>query len=126
MGFEIVSLGQVAITVASVARAKDFYTDVIGLEHLFDAGPNLVFLSAKNVRIMLTAPENEFNPGNNSVLYFKVDNVDSAHQSATAKGAQDAGAPHMIAEMSDHELWMGFVKDPDGNLVGFMEERPLS
>jgi len=24
--------------------------------------------------------------------------------------------------MPDHELWMAFVRDPDGNLVGLMSE----
>jgi len=25
--------------------------------------------------------------------------------------------------LSDHELWTGFLRDPDGNLVGLMEEK---
>jgi hypothetical protein len=25
--------------------------------------------------------------------------------------------------MPDHELWMGFIRDPDGNLLGVMEEK---
>jgi methylmalonyl-CoA/ethylmalonyl-CoA epimerase len=25
--------------------------------------------------------------------------------------------------MPDHELWIAFVRDPDGNLVGLMEEK---
>jgi len=29
----------------------------------------------------------------------------------------------MAAQMPDHELWMGFVKDPDGNTIGIMEEK---
>jgi methylmalonyl-CoA/ethylmalonyl-CoA epimerase len=31
----------------------------------------------------------------------------------------------MAAKMEDHELWIGFIRDPDGNLVGLMEEKPL-
>jgi len=27
--------------------------------------------------------------------------------------------------MEDHELWIGFIRDPDGNLIGLMEEKPL-
>ena len=59
----------------------------------------------------------------NSVLYFQVADVDEAHESALKLGAIDGGAPHLIAKMSDHELWMGFLKDPDDHLVGLMEER---
>jgi hypothetical protein len=29
----------------------------------------------------------------------------------------------MVARMPDHELWLAFVKDPDGNLLGLMEEK---
>ena len=30
--------------------------------------------------------------------------------------------PRMVAKMPDHDLWIGFVKDMDGNLVGLMSE----
>jgi len=32
-------------------------------------------------------------------------------------------APHLIARMPDHELWMAFFRDPDRNLLALMEER---
>ena len=28
-----------------------------------------------------------------------------------------------VAKMPVHELWIGFLRDPDGNLVGLMEEK---
>ena len=72
---------------------------------------------------MLTMPEGDSSPGNNSVIYYRVQNVNEAHELALSAGAKDGGSPHMIAKMPDHELWMAFLKDPDGNLVGLMEER---
>lgn len=30
----------------------------------------------------------------------------------------------MAAKMADHDLWIGFLLDPDGNLIGLMEEKP--
>lgn len=119
----ILGVGQVALAVSDVAAAKSFYADVVGLTHLFDAGPDLAFLDAGGLRIMLSKPEGLAEVGRNSVLYYRVASVDRAHTEALAKGAADAGAPHMIAQMPDHELWMGFIRDPDGNLVGLMEER---
>jgi|GEM_PF-386347 len=123
MSQKILGLGQVAITVSDIARARAFYCGTLGLNHLFDSGPNLAFLSVGRVRIMLTRPENGQDAGKNSVLYFHVENVDRAHSDALKMGAVDGGAPHLIAKMSDHELWMGFLKDPDDHLVGLMEER---
>ena len=116
-------IGQIAITVSSVATALPFYRDVLGLRFLFQAGAELAFLDAGGVRIMLTGPDGAGTVGASSVLYFRVSGLDAVHAAVLARGAQDGGAPHMIARMPDHELWMAFVRDPDGNMVGMMEER---
>jgi len=28
-----------------------------------------------------------------------------------------------VAKMPDHELWMAFLSDPDGNMLALMEEK---
>src|SRR5262245_24229400 len=38
-------IGQIAVTVADVAKALPFYRDVLGLKFLFSPGPNLAFLA---------------------------------------------------------------------------------
>jgi methylmalonyl-CoA/ethylmalonyl-CoA epimerase len=106
-----------------VAQAKRFYHEVLGLKLLFDAGPNLSFLAAGSVRIMLTKPEGAGEVGKNSILYFKTADADATFKAVVERGAKPEQAPHLVARMPDHELWMGFVRDPDGNLVGLMEER---
>jgi hypothetical protein len=63
-------LGQVALAVSDVAAALHFYRDVLGLRFLFSAGPNLAFLAAGDVRIMLTLPQGAGKAGANSILYF--------------------------------------------------------
>ena len=117
------NLGQIAITVSDVAKATVFYRDVLGLSFLFGAGPNLAFLAAGAVRIMLTTPQGHGEVGKNSVLYFKVTDLVAAHAAIVARGAANERAPQLTAKMPDHELWIGFVRDPDGNLVGLMEEQ---
>lgn len=116
-------IGQIAITVSDVAKATEFYRDVLGLTFLFPAGPNLAFLAAGNVRIMLTTPQGHGEVGKNSVLYFKVTELVGAHAEIVALGARNERDPQLAAKMPDHELWIGFVRDPDGNLVGLMEEK---
>ncbi len=116
-------LGQIAFTVADVARATVFYRDVLGLKLLFSAGPNLAFFAAGTVRLMLSTPQGHGEPGKNSVLYFKVQDIVAAHAAIVARGAKDERAPQLAAKMPDHELWIGFVRDPEGNLVGLMEEK---
>ncbi len=118
------AIGQIAITVSDVAPAVAFYRDTLGLKFLFAAGPNLAFLAAGGVRLMLTTPQGHGEAGKNSVLYFKVDgDITAAHAAIVARGAKNERAPQLTAKMPDHELWIGFVRDPDGNLVGLMEEK---
>ena len=116
-------IGQIAITVSDVAQATAFYRDVLGLKFLFPAGPNLAFLAAGSVRLMLTTPQGAGEVGKNSILYFKVTDIAAAHAAVIARGAKNERAPQLMAKMPDHELWMGFVRDPDGNIVGLMEEK---
>lgn len=117
------ALGQVALTVSDVALALTFYRDLLGLQFLFSAGPNLAFLAAGPVRLMLTTAQGEGHAGANSVLYFKVTDVEAAHAGLVARGARNERAPQLAAKLDDHDLWIGFLRDPDGNLVGLMEEK---
>lgn len=116
-------IGQIALVVSDVARATIFYRDVLGLKFLFPAGPHLAFLAAGSVRIMLSTPQGHGEAGKNSILYFKVTDVVGTHAAILARGATNERAPQLTAKMPDHELWIGFVRDPDGNLVGLMEEK---
>lgn len=118
-----VSIGQVAITVSDVEAATKFYRDIIGLKFLFAAGPNLAFLSDGAIRIMLSTPQGAGKVGANSILYFKVASIESTYQAMLDQGATPERPPQMAAQMPDHQLWIGFVRDPDGNLVGIMEEK---
>ncbi len=115
-------IGQIALTVSDVARATAFYRDVLGLTFLFAAGPNLAFLAAGSVRLMLTVPQGHGEAGKNSVLYFKTADIAATHAAVVARGAADERAPALAAKMPDHDLWIGFVRDPDGNLIGLMSE----
>lgn len=117
------TIHQIAITVSDVETAVDFYHKVLGLELLFRAGPNLAFLDADGVRIMLTTPQGAGTVGGNSVLYFRVQNIVEVHDSLVEQGAVNEREPELAAKMPDHELWTGFLRDPDGNLVGLMEEK---
>jgi predicted enzyme related to lactoylglutathione lyase len=116
-------IGQIAITVSDVDRALVFYRDVLGLQFLFAPSPELAFLVAGDVRIMLSTPQGAGRVGANSILYFKTDAIEARHARMLESGATDERAPQLAARMPDHELWIGFVRDPDGNLVGLMEEK---
>lgn len=117
------TIRQIAISVADVAIALPFYRDVLGLKFLFSPAPTLAFLDAAGVRVMLSTPQGAGRVGCNSTLYFTVSEIASAHAAILARGAKNESAPHLVAKMPDHDLWIAFIRDPDGNLVGLMEEK---
>ncbi len=117
------TIGQIAVTVSDVSAALGFYRDALRLRFLFSAGPNLAFLDAGGVRLMLSTPQGAGTVGHNSILYFKVSDIVGAYADIVARGAVSERAPQLTATLPDHELWTGFLRDPDGNLVGLMEEK---
>ena len=115
-------IGQIAVIVHDLDRAVAFYRDVLGLPLLFQAPPKLAFFDCAGVRLMLSPPEDpEFDhPG--SVLYFKVADIQGTWAALRAGGADLRSEPHLVARMPDHELWMAFFKDPEGNTLALMSE----
>lgn len=115
------TIGQVSMRAKDIARAIAFYRDTLGMRHLFTFG-TLSFFDCAGVRLMLGLPEKpEFDhPG--SVLYFKVDDIRAAHETLTARGVTFESAPHLIAKMPDHELWMAFFYDSEANMLALMSE----
>jgi methylmalonyl-CoA/ethylmalonyl-CoA epimerase len=76
-----------------------------------------------DVRLMLSAPEGDFVPGGSTVLYLRVADMDAEHEALVGRGVAFIDAPHLIARMPDHELWMCFFRDPDGHTLALMSER---
>jgi predicted enzyme related to lactoylglutathione lyase len=120
---KVSEIGQIAITVSDVETVLPFYRDVLGLTFLFQPAPTLAFLDADGVRLMLTTPQGAGTVGKNSTLYFKVSRIEEAHAEILQRGATEERAPALAATMPDHQLWIGYLRDPDGNLVGLMEEK---
>jgi methylmalonyl-CoA/ethylmalonyl-CoA epimerase len=119
---QLSTIGQIAMIAKDVSRATAFYRDRLGMKFLFEF-PGLAFFDCDGVRLMISKPEKaEFDhPG--SILYFKVRDIDAAHTDLVAKGVEFTDAPHLIAKLPDHELWMAFFKDSEGNTLALMEER---
>jgi len=40
-----------------------------------------------------------------------------------SRGVSFEQEPELVAQMPDHELWMAFLKDPDGNMLALMWEK---
>ncbi len=116
------AIGQIAITVADVDRAIAYYRDTLGMRLLFQF-PGLGFFDCGGVLLMLTKPEKP-GEGYSSIVYFKVPDIRQAHAALAGRGVAFEREPHLTARMPDHDLWMAFFRDLDGNLLALMCEAP--
>jgi len=118
-------IGQIAITVQDLPRAVAFYRDALGIRFLFEAPPNMAFFDCGGVRLMMSLPEQEGSAAGqrfNSILYFQVDDIQQAARDLEARGVSFEQAPHRIAQLPHADLWMGFFRDMDRNLLALMSE----
>ena len=120
---ELNEIGQIAITVGDVEKATVFYRDTLGLKHLFSAPPGLAFFACGSVRLMLSRSEKPDSERFSAALYFKVADIEATRKTLGGKGVAFEAEPHLVARMSDQELWMAFFRDPDRNLLALMCEK---
>ena len=124
-GFGISRIGQVAITVGDLRRAVAFYRDVLGLRLLFEAPPAMAFFDCGGVRLMLSPPEQAGPVAGQqfgSILYYAVDEIQQAARALEARGVHFEQPPHVVARLPHADLWMAFLRDPDGHLLAIMSE----
>ena len=122
--FGLSRIGQIGITVTDVERSVAFYRDSLGMKLLFQY-PGLGFFDCAGVRLMLSPPEGA-RESYSSVIYFRVPDIEEAYQQLGTRGVEFERAPHLVARMADHDLWMAFFRDPDRNLLALMCEVPLA
>jgi methylmalonyl-CoA/ethylmalonyl-CoA epimerase len=81
------------------------------------------FFQCGDIRLLIGAQETVTARGG-TILYFKVGNIKETHALLKDQGVEFVAEPHLVAKMPDHELWIGFLKDPDDNVLAVMSEVP--
>jgi methylmalonyl-CoA/ethylmalonyl-CoA epimerase len=115
-------IGQIAVVVQDLDRAVAFYRDALGLRFLFQAPPKLAFFDCGGVRLMLDVPEEAEFKHSSSILYYRVDDIQGTWAALRGRGVEFRDEPHLVARMPDHELWMAFFRDTEGNTLALMSE----
>ena len=113
------SIGQIAILVKDLARATEFYREKLAMKYLF-AAANLALFDCGGIRLMLGKPEKP--EMGTSTIYFKVPEINDAYEQMRSRGVEFVDQPHLIAKLPDHDLWMTFFRDSEGNLLSLMSE----
>jgi DNA-binding CsgD family transcriptional regulator/catechol 2,3-dioxygenase-like lactoylglutathione lyase family enzyme len=122
--FALGPVGQISMTVSDIARSEAWYRDVLGLPHLYTFG-TLAFFDCDGTRLYLGEPENGKMPDDQSVLYFRVPDIDAAFDTLKGRGVEFEGAPHLIHRHENGiEEWMAFFRDPDRHILALMSQVP--
>ena len=115
-------IGQIALAVSNTDRSEAFY-EKLGLRKLYRYG-DLAFFDCAGIRLMLSPNDDGAAIVPQGAIYFRVADLALTVTELRAKGLELFSEPHLIAPMPDHDLWMAFIKDPDGHLIGLMMEAP--
>jgi DNA-binding CsgD family transcriptional regulator/catechol 2,3-dioxygenase-like lactoylglutathione lyase family enzyme len=115
---ELGAIGQIARSVKDIGEAVAWHRDVLGLKHLYTFG-KLAFFDCGGVRLYL----DENGGAADSVIYFRVPDILSAHGALQARGIEFVSPPHLIHRHADGlEEWMAFFKDNEGRTLGIMSQ----
>ena len=117
----LAQIGQINVRVLDLPRAIAFYRDALGMKFLFDV-PRMGFFDCAGVRLLLALPEDAAEDHPSSTLYFKVDDIQAATAALRDRSVKIISEPHLIAKMPDHDLWMSFFEDSEGNTMALMSE----
>jgi len=120
--FGLGAIGQIALRAHDLDRAVAFYRDTLGMRFLFTAPPGLAFFDCGGIRLMLSRPEQPELDHPGSVIYYKVPDIQHARDTLVGRGVAFESEPHLIARLPDHDLWMGFFRDSEGNPLALMSE----
>jgi DNA-binding CsgD family transcriptional regulator/catechol 2,3-dioxygenase-like lactoylglutathione lyase family enzyme len=113
-------IAQISRTVSDIQKAERWYGQVLGLPHLYTFG-NLAFFDCGGTRLFLS--QGTASPASESIIYFRVDDIEAAHTNLAAKGVEFTNTPHMIHRHADGtEEWMAVFKDLEGRPLAIMAQ----
>ncbi len=117
---EIGPIGQISRPVSDIKQAEEWYGTVLGLPHLYTFD-KIAFYDCGGTRLFLTQQDDV--SAAESILYFRVSDIESAYNDLKVRGVGFTNSPHMIHKHEDGtEEWMAFFDDPDGRPLAIMSQ----
>lgn len=113
-------IAQIARSVRDIKQSQEWYSNVLGLPHLYTFG-NLAFFDCGGVRLMLS--QEAQGSSAESILYLRVADIGAVHESLKSRGVEFINAPHLIHRHADGtEEWLAVFKDPEDRPLGIMSQ----
>jgi methylmalonyl-CoA/ethylmalonyl-CoA epimerase len=125
-GFGLSAIEQIAVNAHDIDRAVAFYRDKLGMKLLFSVPPNLAFFDCDGIRLMLSPPAKPEFDHASSIIYFKVDDIQQAHEILSERGVEFVEKPSFVADMGSYDLWLAAFRDSENNLLALMSHVPKS
>ena len=111
------AIGQIARSVRDIEVARRWYGEVLELPHLYSFG-TMAFFDCGGIRLLLSQAESA-QP--ESILYFRVADIRTAHEALVGRGVVFSHAPHLVHRHADGtEEWIAFFADPDDRPLGLV------
>jgi catechol 2,3-dioxygenase-like lactoylglutathione lyase family enzyme len=115
------SLGQVSRTARDLVSMADWFRDIVGLNEVMRF-ETAAFFDCGAVRLYLSVGDSAIN----SLLYFRVGDIQAEVNRLRVAGVTIKSAPHLIHVHEDGtEEWMAFFTDPEGGPLGLMSVIPI-
>src|SRR5438477_12906432 len=113
----LAEIGQISVNVHDVDRAVAFYKDTLGMNHLFTVPGRMAFFDCAGVRLMLAVPERPDLDHPSSIIYFKVQDIETTHESLLARGVRFETKPILVAPVETYDLWLAEFRRSANNVL---------
>ena len=115
-------IGQLLVPIEDFEKGVAFYRDVLGLQFLFSAPPQMAFFSCGGIRLLVGVMPPGQTAQRGSAIYFQVEDIQAVHSTLKGKGVTFRAEPHRVHRTPTSELWLAEFTDPDGNQLALMSD----
>jgi catechol 2,3-dioxygenase-like lactoylglutathione lyase family enzyme len=121
------AIDQIALSCTDLDEAEHFYCEILGLRSSGEVPGVMKFFDCDGVNIVMFKTDSV---QSNSVIYFRVPPelglIERQLTLLKSKGVRVESDPHIIARnWKGRDVWMGFFRDPFGNLLALKSDVPV-
>ncbi len=109
-------LQTVVYHVSDLEKAKIWYSEIFGIKPYFDESFYVGF-NIGGFELGLDPSSAEYSGGNNSITYWKIEEIDEAFEHFKSRNVLIHQEIHSVGD----GIRLGSIRDPFGNVIGLIE-----